>query len=346
MVYKLIPKFLQFYQHSQVHNERSQVISALKGLLAYSQIANGVINRKKQLFFSMDGPQKDLGIDVLRRYRRASMLAKTNSIPMHEIAQEAIKRYDISSVELATSVSASNYRVTETFNHLIRDWCDLGDESRAELFKPILAELPRNGKRALLPGSGLGRLAAEVSNYMPVDALEIDPCLHIAAQYAISCKKAITVNPWILDFNYLRQAANQLESGTLFFGAEPKFELNLKYQNFLTLDPAQKYDCIVTLFFIDTAENVFEYLDKIEDLLAPGGVWINYGPLKWGTAAKIEFALDELKDVMRYKGWNLNKEWKGFNRYNGSPNSMCDAKYELSGWAATRVNSPANLDIK
>jgi hypothetical protein len=52
------------------------------------------------------------------------------------------------------------------------------------------------------------------------------------------------------------------------------------------------YDAIVTLFFIDTAENVLQYLDVIKQLLKPGGVWINYGPLKngelWGVCCTAE----------------------------------------------------------
>lgn len=36
-----------------------------------------------------------------------------------------------------------------------------------------------------------------------------------------------------------------------------------------------------TLFFIDTAHNVLDYLDQIYRSLVPGGWWINEGPLLW-----------------------------------------------------------------
>ncbi|KAF8473594.1 N2227-like protein-domain-containing protein [Kalaharituber pfeilii] len=41
------------------------------------------------------------------------------------------------------------------------------------------------------------------------------------------------------------------------------------------------FDACTTVFFIDTAPNVVAYVEAIYNLLAPGGVWINLGPLLW-----------------------------------------------------------------
>ena len=40
---------------------------------------------------------------------------------------------------------------------------------------------------------------------------------------------------------------------------------------------SDEWDCVVTCFFIDTAHNVIEYLEKIYHILKPGGYWINIG---------------------------------------------------------------------
>ena len=40
---------------------------------------------------------------------------------------------------------------------------------------------------------------------------------------------------------------------------------------------SDEWDCIATCFFIDTAHNVIEYLEKIYHILKPGGYWINIG---------------------------------------------------------------------
>ena len=65
---------------------------------------------------------------------------------------------------------------------------------------------------------------------------------------------------------------------------------------------------VVTAFFIDTAENLLDYLDVIKNLTLPSGniergYWINVGPLKYGTAAQVELNADELKDLRKNLGW-------------------------------------------
>lgn len=40
-------------------------------------------------------------------------------------------------------------------------------------------------------------------------------------------------------------------------------------------------DAVVTLFFLDTAPNLIRYLQAIYDVLRPGGVLVNVGPLLW-----------------------------------------------------------------
>lgn len=38
-----------------------------------------------------------------------------------------------------------------------------------------------------------------------------------------------------------------------------------------------EWDCVACSFFIDTAHNVIQYLEKIHSILKPGGYWINLG---------------------------------------------------------------------
>lgn len=40
----------------------------------------------------------------------------------------------------------------------------------------------------------------------------------------------------------------------------------------------------MTLFFLDTAHNVIEYIKTIKKILKKGGVWINIGPLLYHYA--------------------------------------------------------------
>lgn len=48
--------------------------------------------------------------------------------------------------------------------------------------------------------------------------------------------------------------------------------------DFLEMFPGDgEFDAVVTLFFIDMADNVIDFLSNIHRLLKPGGIWINLG---------------------------------------------------------------------
>lgn len=62
----------------------------------------------------------------------------------------------------------------------------------------------------------------------------------------------------------------------------------------------------MTCFFIDTATNIYEYLETIKKLLKPGtGVWINVGPVQWHHNALLRPSVDELKDLIQAHGWKI-----------------------------------------
>jgi len=59
---------------------------------------------------------------------------------------------------------------------------------------------------------------------------------------------------------------------------------------------ANAWDAVVTCFFIDTAPVVMEYIDCINHILKPGGVWINIGPLLYHWVADVEANQDDRYD--------------------------------------------------
>lgn len=64
------------------------------------------------------------------------------------------------------------------------------------------------------------------------------------------------------------------------------------------------WDVVVTCFFIDTANNVIDYLEAIYRLLKPGGRWVNFGPLEYHYANQFAEPSIELS-------WDDIKVWKG-----------------------------------
>lgn len=53
-------------------------------------------------------------------------------------------------------------------------------------------------------------------------------------------------------------------------------------------DQLAQWDSVVTCFFVDTAPVVLEYLETIYEMLKPGGVWVNLGPLLYHWVADMD----------------------------------------------------------
>merc|ERR1711957_78977 len=64
-----------------------------------------------------------------------------------------------------------------------------------------------------------------------------------------------------------------------------------------------EWDAVLTCFFLDTAKNVLLYIRVIADIIRPGGIWANLGPLLFhyaeqSTAISIELSWEEIKPVI------------------------------------------------
>jgi carnosine N-methyltransferase len=81
-------------------------------------------------------------------------------------------------------------------------------------------------------------------------------------------------------------------------------------------DSTASYDVVVTHFFIDTARNLASYLDTIERVLKPGGYWVNFGPLLYGSAPFVQLSLEEVVAVAEGMGF-------GFVEAGLKPDSRC-----------------------
>lgn len=74
-----------------------------------------------------------------------------------------------------------------------------------------------------------------------------------------------------------------------------------------------EWDSVVTSFFMDTANNIIEYVETIHAALKTGGVWINFGPLLYHYADmpdefSIEISWDELKHIIVGYGFEIKQE--------------------------------------
>ncbi|KAH8103274.1 N2227-like protein-domain-containing protein [Cristinia sonorae] len=249
-------------------------------------------------------------------------------------------------------------RVREALKHFVRDWSMEGKEERRRIFEPILDVLredpqAKEGLKVLVPGSGLGRLAWEISELgHDTTAIELSYFMTLAFRFLLSSKTTQatdqhTVHPYAYWFSHSRSSENT-SRGIPFPDVvpRPKDNLRLIEGDFLKHSPdGAKYDYVVTLFFIDTSLNIISTLEHIHSLLKPGGTWINLGPLLWtgGARARLELSLEEVLRLSEMVGFRIAEEGARKRRtveceYTGDRMAMMKWMYQAEFWVATKAD--------
>ncbi|TFY62950.1 hypothetical protein EVJ58_g3544 [Rhodofomes roseus] len=104
-----------------------------------------------------------------------------------------------------------------------------------------------------------------------------------------------------------------------------------------------QWDAVLTCFFIDTAKNIVNYLRVIHRILAPGGVWVNLGPLLWHfennttNDPSIELTLEEVKTLARKIGFEISNERTIDTTYTNNAQSMLGYVYHAAFWTAKKI---------
>lgn len=121
----------------------------------------------------------DKAANYQQKLKNASIATQHNAALALRIANHAMEFYNIDPSEVSAfateldraGASSDHTSVSQALKHIVRDWADDGIDERQAVFPQILGTLlelfpdRRNGSvRALIPGSGLGRLAHEVAD--------------------------------------------------------------------------------------------------------------------------------------------------------------------------------------
>lgn len=101
------------------------------------------------------------------------------------------------------------------------------------------------------------------------------------------------------------------------------------------------WDAITTCFFIDTAKNIFEYIETIAIALKDEGYWINFGPLLYHFAEmpgefSIELSYDELRSVIIEYGFEIIEEKLQNCTYSSNQKSMFQMSYKCVFFVAKK----------
>ncbi|KAK5404646.1 hypothetical protein LTR06_009367 [Exophiala xenobiotica] len=266
-----------------------------------------------------------------------------------------------------------------TLRQLYRDFSEEGSRERELCQKTILQDLAQafdgttvenRRPRILVPGAGLLRLPLNLylAGY-EVEANEVSHHQLLASLFILNQAETdppYALYPWVLSFS------NHVFRDDQF--AKPLLKINMNDFVIEYSKPCyeNRFDAVTTLFFIDTAPNLLDYIATVSHCLDVGGVWINVGPLLWncyenGPAGrqegdldddisckmrhrldlresgelgprKLEFSNDEVLKLLEHYGFVVEKQDRciGEAGFVANPRGMLQNMYQMSHWVAKK----------
>ncbi|KAI0672280.1 N2227-domain-containing protein [Trametes maxima] len=262
-------------------------------------------------------------------------------------------------------------KLRSTLKQLVRDWSKEGKAERDLCYEPVkdallqhfsdIPEEERRNFRVLVPGAGLGRLAWDVANLgFACQGNEFSHYMLLASFYILNRTDEVnkhTIYPYVHSFSNIANnegllrpisipdvLPSSLPPGSDFSLVAGDFEEIYGAEDGDDAEPqVEQWDAVLTCFFIDTSKNIVNYLRVIHRILAPGGVWINLGPLLWHwennatNDPSIELTLDEVKALARKIGFEISNERTIDTTYTNNAESMLGYVYHAAFWTATKV---------
>ncbi|VDN37956.1 unnamed protein product [Gongylonema pulchrum] len=216
----------------------------------------------------------------------------------------------------------------------------LGESERescyGEVIRILRERFPDKSMRhkvtVLVPGAGLARLAWElVADGFSVQGNEFSILMLLVSNFILNnCKQVneYVIYPFVLDtcnsWSYDEQLRpvrfpdvcphfmDEASSFTVLFFIQRKNAFSMCAGDFLDAlkNTTDQWSVVVTVFFIDTAVNVLDYIDTIHRILKKGGLWLNFGPLTYHFAdgdaeGAIELPYDLIIQYINQKGFRF-----------------------------------------
>ncbi|EDO15126.1 hypothetical protein Kpol_413p1 [Vanderwaltozyma polyspora DSM 70294] len=238
-----------------------------------------------------------------------------------------------SPVTLHANTNSNQGRVVETMSHLCRDWSSDYNREIEPLLSFIMDRIdsieikPNTKTLIIVPGSGLGKISYSLAKKYPnytVDSIEWSALMYLVNQFVLEHGENVKIHPFAQHYSSQMSLDKQARPIEVQLPKTEDLPLNLKtlYGDFREYQPLDiinnKIDgyeqiIVVTAYFIDTAENMFEYIESIEGLTnflnntdskSNNKLnWINVGPLKYGTRPLVQLTANELLKLRKLRGW-------------------------------------------
>ena len=257
-------------------------------------------------------------------------------------------------------------KMRSTLRLFIRDWAKDGIEERNSTYKPILEELKnffakrpkkdfQEGINVLVPGAGLGRLMYEIAKLgFKSQGNEFSYYMLLCSNFIFNNttkKDEFVLQPFIHSFSNILNEESPFKKILIpdeNLGEElsktDTGEMSMVAGEFCRVykDKINFFDAIVTCYFIDTANNIIEYIETIHDIVKLGGLWINFGPLLYHyteneSEVSIELSWEEIKHIITGFGFEFQKIEFVKTTYSSNKDSMSQRIYNCIFFNAIKV---------
>jgi len=203
-------------------------------------------------------------------------------------------------------------KVRSTLRQFVRDWAKEGAVERSSCYEPIIGALlqhmpPRAGgpgqrlwvvqPKVLIPGCGLARLPFDLASLgYAAQGNEFSYHMLLGSHFLLNrCQEAEShvLFPYLLSTSSRKCSKDHLRAVRIPDVCPPDIppgaSLSMSAGEFVETykDQCGEWDAMATCFFLDTAKNIFLYVRTIAQLVRPGGLWVNLGPLLYHYAENL-----------------------------------------------------------
>lgn len=317
------------------------VLQAVEGYDYYPTSAQWRLEKRRKNFETLPAEHIALANKLPTPWNKkldtARDLVHTNGKLLRRIGNYGLEHYNLTREQNVDKFEGNQDVIEEIMGHIQRDWTPAGQKERDEVYVPIIDALMKaipQGGRVMVPGAGMGRIAHEIAEKgYKVDANEYEYISILASLFlqdpqTTPYPNAHTLYPYVLDWAHQLKPTSPFSPVT-FPDVVPSQSISWIPGDFLQEVKGEGvYDAVVTLFFIDTSENFFDYLQKMYKILKPGGIWINLGrefpfffslslnaqliwigptALKWAHWAKVTPSAAEALDLAELVGFEVDR---------------------------------------
>lgn len=246
---------------------------------------------------------------------------------------------------IAMQTNTNQGSVTEALCHLGRDYAPYYERERVPLIDYMVTRINEAQEKIgiVVPGAGAGQLAYNLSLRFPqaqVHSIELSPLMYICNEFALDHKEDLQMCMFPTNYSSKVTASDQTRAidVPLSSVSRPR-NLNVHWGDFRDFriapeGPMLERIYVCTAYFMDTAENLFEYLETIESLgqFCKELHWVNVGPLKYGTRPLVQLTAEEFTRLREVRGWrdrDCGIEQQNLNGYLTDYESLYQGFYGL-----------------